>query len=151
VGTMRGFAKRMKVISDGVGKNADAMVRKVVITVASSVALATPVDTGRARSNWRTQIGSPNENNRDDFAVKNKKGKVSKRMSATGAAGISINEAVEKSKEYKNKSGTPVYITNNLPYIGRLNEGSSKQAPEGFVQKAIIAGQRAINKSRLIK
>jgi hypothetical protein len=30
-----------------------------------------------------------------------------------------------------------VLTQNSVPYIGRLNEGSSKQAPAGFVEKTI--------------
>jgi len=36
-----------------------------------------------------------------------------------------------------------VHISNDAPYIGRLNAGSSSQAPAGFVQRAIADGIRA--------
>jgi hypothetical protein len=44
-----------------------------------------------------------------------------------------------------------VYISNNLPYIDRLNKGHSKQAPAGFIESAINAGLTAIRKARLVK
>jgi len=31
----------------------------------------------------------------------------------------------------------PIYVLNDVPYIGRLNDGWSDQAPPGFVQIAI--------------
>lgn len=142
--TMRGFSKRIKAIADGVDKNASTMMRKTVITVASSVALRTPVDTGRARANWQTQIGSAASGVISGFAAGSK--------GSTGAAAVAVatNKAVQVMSRY-DRSGVDVYISNNLPYIGRLNQGSSKQAPAGFIEAAIQAGQNAIRKSRLVK
>jgi hypothetical protein len=142
--TMRGFSKRINQIAADVEKNSNAMVRKTVITVASAVALRTPVDTGRARANWRTNIGGPLTARVDNFP-KGKKG-----TTGAAAAGQAINDATSKMEGF-NKSGVDVYISNNLPYIGRLNEGHSKQAPAGFIESAIMAGLRAIKKARLVK
>jgi hypothetical protein len=33
-----------------------------------------------------------------------------------------------------------VHISNNLPYIGALNDGHSKQAPADFVRLAVMDG-----------
>ncbi len=33
--------------------------------------------------------------------------------------------------------GGRLFLSNNVPYISRLNDGSSGQAPAGFVQAAI--------------
>ena len=41
-----------------------------------------------------------------------------------------------------------VNITNNVPYIRRLNEGSSSQAPAAFVQSAIA---RALNNANRLR
>jgi hypothetical protein len=38
-----------------------------------------------------------------------------------------------------------------VPYLGRLNNGSSFQAPAGFVEKAILAGIRALQGRTLLK
>ena len=35
------------------------------------------------------------------------------------------------------KDDLPAFITNNLPYIKRLNEGWSKQAPAHFIEQVI--------------
>ena len=37
-------------------------------------------------------------------------------------------------------------ISNGAPYIGRLNEGSSQQAPAGFVQRAIAESLPAVSR-----
>lgn len=143
--TMSGFSKRIKHIATVVEGNSNKMMRRVVVTVASAVALRTPVDTGRARGNWQTQIG---------VAPTAPAGGVPLgRKGSTGvaAAGHAIAAAQAAMDGYKAMhSGTPVFISNNLPYIGPLNAGSSTQAPAGFVQAAIDAGVRAVNKSRLL-
>ena len=41
------------------------------------------------------------------------------------------------------KDGT-AWVANNVPYITKLNGGSSKQAPSGFVQIAIARAVQAI-------
>lgn len=142
--TMRGFSKRIKTIAKEVGVNSNSMMRKTVITVASAVALRTPVDTGRARSNWQTQIGSAAGGVINNFA-KGSKG-------TTGAAAVAqvTSQAVAEMERLK-VSDTDVYISNNLVYIDALNKGSSQQAPAGFIQSAIMAGLSAIRKSRLVK
>lgn len=142
--TMRGFSKRIREIALGVEKNSNTMVRKVVITVASAVALRTPVDTGRARANWRTNIGGPLVAPVSSFP-EGKKG-----STGAAAAGQAINDATNKMAGYK-QGGVPVYLSNNLIYIDRLNKGHSRQAPAGFIESAINAGLTAIRKSRLVK
>lgn len=43
------------------------------------------------------------------------------------------------------------FITNSVPYINRLNEGSSSQAPAGFVRLAVIAAGLAASDVRLLR
>jgi hypothetical protein len=103
--------------------------RKVLIAVDSAVVLATPVDTGRAKSNWIPSIGTPST----DKIIKEEYDK-------TG--GEAIQKAIDVGAGIK--FGSDVYISNNLPYIGRLNDGSSIQAPAGYIEKAVQAARRAI-------
>lgn len=100
---------------------------KVVIAVDQAVVLGTPVATGRARGNWRVTIGSP--------AV----GYERERFSPSGQE--SIQEALSVSSAIV--PGNDVWISNNLPYIGALNDGHSKQAPAGFIEKAVQAAVSA--------
>lgn len=75
---------------------------------------STPVDTGFARNNWVITNGAP--------AVG---------VFETGSApdpGMAIATA---------KTDVPMYITNNVQYIGKLNQGHSPQAPAEFVQRDI--------------
>jgi hypothetical protein len=45
---------------------------------------------------------------------------------------------------YKTKQGN-LYITNNTPYIGDLNAGTSPQETAGWVQRSILKGIKEVN------
>jgi len=73
---------------------------------------------GRARGNWHCSIGVPIPNEID-------------RIDATGAGPIADVLATVKAGEIN-------YLSNNVPYIRRLEyKGHSSQAPEGMVRIAI--------------
>lgn len=141
--TLRGFSKRMDKLGINLEKNADNLVRKVAITVASSVVLATPVDTGRARANWRPALGAAERGVREPFAT-GKKG-------STGSQNIGGVVAETQNVVAGYKGDGSVFISNNLPYIDRLNTGWSEQAPAGFVETAVNNGVRAIRQAKVIK
>lgn len=98
----------------------DEAVRFCGLSVLAYVKPATPVDTGRARSNWHLDSGAPT-------VIKVEPGQGQTDEEAQAAAGT-----------YTGKDGA-IHVSNNLPYIERLNDGYSQQAPAGFVQDAIQA------------
>lgn len=81
----------------------------------------TPVDTGWARANWVPAIGAP------FTGTDGSRSSVSSAAQTLGQANL---------LSYKIALG-PVFISNNVPYILALNDGHSKQAMPGFVEKAI--------------
>lgn len=114
--------------------NADRLVRRCALATDAAVVIATPVDTGRARANWQVELGQAASGVIGDPG--NKKEAFDK--SGQGA----VSEGRKVIAGYK--SGTSVNITNNLPYIERLNDGWSAQAPSGFVEKAVQVGINAV-------
>lgn len=88
----------------------------------------TPVDTGWAAANWVPSIDAPKilADKRDptpaDIAA----------MRQAGEAGL--NDVLS----WKLADG-PIFVTNNVVYITRLNEGHGRapQSPPGFVQTAL--------------
>jgi hypothetical protein len=86
----------------------------------------TPVDTGFARANWIPEVGKSHE------------GTAGTREEAeAGTLDTSMHKkGLGSLLSYKLIRGR-IYITNNVHYIVLLNEGSSAQAPAGFVQSAI--------------
>lgn len=114
----------LRVVSD-----ADAFTKKVTGEVLQRVIIATPVDTGQARGNWRVSVGSP-ETSVIEATDRSGQGAISKGL-ATIQSGGGI--------------GKVVYISNNLRYISKLNSGWSMQAPANFVELSL---QSVVNKYR---
>jgi hypothetical protein len=91
--------------------------RSVAFVVDAELVARTPVDTGRARSNWLPTLNIPSEKT------------------------VGPNEKVDVGRVLEDYSlDDNILITNNLPYIERLNQGSSKQAPANFVEAAVQFG-----------
>lgn len=84
----------------------------------------TPVATGWARANWVPGLGGP--------------GNSSSSSRPDGSQGAAQAAGISSLSSYKLEIG-PVFVTNNVPYITRLNDGYSAQAPSGFVQQGIAA------------
>lgn len=131
---LRGFSGRIRVRGKRVEENADALVRKVAVAVDTAVVLATPVDTGRARANWQVELGEVSNDSEVTSFPEGKGGDsgAAAAMQAINAGKNQINTYASRFKE--------IHIYNNLPYIQRLNDGYSAQAPAGFVESAVLAG-----------
>lgn len=122
----RQFERRMKIVGEFTAKNAERIVRKAALTMDQVTVTMTPVDTGRARANWVTSVGFPVLQNLDPSAAPD--------PLAQGAAII---------KEWK--LGLPaIYISNGVPYIEQLDNGSSQQAPQGMLSAALLAGETVV-------
>ena len=106
---------------------AERVIIKVTLDVTSNLIEANPVDTGWSRANWIPSVGSP---------TKDPAGSKQAVSTAAQAAGLARMRTYDLHRDGK------VFITNNVPYIVRLNEGSSRQAPKGFVQRGI---RKAVN------
>jgi hypothetical protein len=87
----------------------------------------TPVDSGRARANWQVTIGAQASGT---VELDDKNGGATMSKATAASAGFS--------------AGDTIYLTNNLPYIRKLEEGGypdgpktvggfSRQAPAGMV------------------
>jgi hypothetical protein len=101
-------------VTSRIQQRIDRKVRAVTIGVFSSVIKMTPVDTGRAKGNWQCTIGTP----------------------ASGENQLADSEGAMIAT-VPNEAGSKVYLTNNLPYIQRLEYGHSTQAPSGMVRTSI--------------
>lgn len=118
-------------IGSNVTGNASKLVRKVALAVDATLVSSTPVDTGRARSNWQANIGSPASGTLEPMPAQ-----------------AAVTLATATIATYK--SGETIHLTNNLPYIGALNNGHSAQAPAGFVETAVLDGIAQVKGARLL-
>ena len=110
-------------------KDADKFTKKITGEMLQQVVVATPVDTGQARGNWRVSVGMVDKKT-DQTEDKSGQGSIGR-----GIATIQSGGGI----------GKIVYISNSLRYIERLNNGWSMQAPKNFMQ---IAFMNVVNKYR---
>jgi hypothetical protein len=97
----------------------------------------TPVDTSEALSNWVVALGG------SGYGAQPIPPHVlgSSGSSAEASAAIAIANAKEALRKAQPRKA--LAIINAVPYLKQLNEGSSAQAPAGFVEAAILVGRQA--------
>lgn len=98
-------------------------VKEVALNLLTLLSIKTPVDEGTAVYNWKVSIGSTD-------------GRTRKTVS-NGESNRNAMVSKETPKIERYDLGQVLYIQNNLPYISRLNNGYSDQAPKRFVETAI--------------
>ena len=145
------LSRRMSRRATNLDREVNKVKRLAALAIDQAVVLATPVDTGRARSNWLVSLGDarddeiePYDNARSGATYL---GSDPSRFNETANANAAIEQA--KGVIAKSRIGVPIHITNNVPYIQKLNEGHSVQAPVQFVEKAIQDGVLAVKRARI--
>jgi len=107
-----------------------AATKKFTFDLLRRIVMKTPVDFGRARASWNVGV------NRVDTSVMPEGTELSPAQAAQTAfdratAALATSESLDT-----------VFITNNLDYIVRLEEGHSKiQAPQGMLRVSIAEVQ----------
>ncbi len=118
----RGFNRQLQKFMDvDVKGHTLTKYKSIVRDLGTSIVRDTPVDTGEARGNWRFTTS-----------------KVSAAYTASardpsGSRAIGRLTALLASLTLSR----PVYMANNAPYIERLENGWSKQAPSGMLAKNV--------------
>lgn len=114
-----------------IGKKIHAAVAKAIY---EGIVQKTPILTGRARGNWSPTVGAPS-----DFVGENTF------SSATVTGQPSTGAEKTRAKAFaRTLEGLPLgsaiaYVTNNLDYISKLEDGHSPKAPpSAMVQRTII-------------
>lgn len=108
----------------------DKLGRELGLTLLDRVMKRTPVDTGNARGNWNASEDYPDHKVWD-------RGK-------SDPAGFGENDADALRRgsivigDWEMSKGTPLYVSNAVPYIVPLEEGHSKQSPAGWVRLTVV-------------
>lgn len=136
------FAARMRQQGANIETNGNKAKKQVALAVDQTVVIGTPVDTGRARSNWQVQAGAMPEGVKDAYAPGKGANTVAQNTQAAIEQGKIAIQAASVEQE--------IHVTNNLAYIGKLNDGHSAQAPAGFVEEAVMNGIRTVRSVRLL-
>lgn len=134
-------------LGDKVWKGATRIQRTTAAAILQAVVLGTPVGNtalwaskapagysgGRARANWRVGLGGAQS------------GEVQKE---DPAGQQTISEGISRMQQ--SKGGEDIHLTNNVAHIVPLNQGHSKQAPAGFVEQAVQAGEAHVAQQRIL-
>ena len=124
------MARRANQIEEG----APRIVGRVTVVVAQALGFATPVDTGRARGGWLASLNVAREG----------EGPPDPSGTSVTTQALAIAARIREERD-------EAVIVNNVPYIESLNNGSSRQAPAGFVQTAIQLGSIEAGKARILE
>lgn len=115
--------------------------QEVVRKVARDLITVTPVDVTEALSNWQVGINSP-----PAFPLP---------AIFPGVAGNTESASEGAAIEHADKvivdilPGERVFISNLVPHIVFLNDGTSAQEPGGFVERAVVLGRIVVRNARL--
>lgn len=110
--------------------NADTLVKECTLTILQELVVDTPVDVGTAKSNWQVNIAVPASGVLPAYNPGHK--------GSTGTQNARDAFDAGRAALSQYTHGSAVHITNNLDYISDLNEGTSRQAPPGYVQDAVL-------------
>jgi hypothetical protein len=115
------FSKDLAKFAKKTNTSIPKILRIVAVATFPAIIIRTPVMTGRARANWQYSTTSP-------------------------AGGI-VEDTNKKNIESEIKNGHTHILTNNLPYIEPLENGSSTQAPSGMVKVSTAEFEANLSKA----
>ena len=121
-------SNQIRLIIKALQEFAERKVKGLTLDLTTILLQTTPIDTGFARANWIPSIGVDNQNLAGTKAQADA-GTLDRAPQQNGLAEVATSYTLGQGR---------VYVSNNVPYITRLNDGSSQQAPAGFVQDAIL-------------
>ena len=116
------FKMQIKNEIDDVLVQSQEFKEKIGFDCFAGIVKRTPVDTGRARGNWMVSLGAAVEAVVDSGPTISNDEPVPSALKNEGLSTIS-----------KSKPGQDIVISNNLPYIVFLEEGTTKQNAKGMV------------------
>lgn len=130
-------SQQIRVILAGIDGFVTRVVKKLVLDIVANLQASpgdggTPVDTGWARVNWIPVIGAASRRATPKPGDHGQTVQAAIDLASQGQAAVAAIVTT-----YNLRQG-PVTIANNVPYILRLDAGSSKQAPSGFVRRGIV-------------
>ena len=135
------FARTLNDLADVIDADYSKVVRLTVLKLYKNIIMRSPVDTGAYRASHGIATGEePNE--------------------TEGVKGYQTDEQLAALEsefpdlDWKVGDGT-IWIYNNMPYAGRLEDGHSKQAPHGVYSVALVEFntllENEIKKARILQ
>ena len=131
------FSRRIHQRALEMASGVEIAAKETALVVDQVVVTETPVDTGRARANWQVGIGQPVNTSTIE-------------TDDSQSAGPTLSRNEDEIERWT-LADENIHLTNNIEYITPLNEGSSAQAPAGFVETAILEGLEALQRIRIFR
>lgn len=138
--TLGEFSRRMKSLAGRVPVNVRDMKRVVATEVLRAVVNGTPIDTGQARFNWNVGLNRPDYST--DMVGFSAYGRTTAWSGKMSTSMMTIARAA---------FNDTIYISNALPYIQKLNDGGSKQAPRDYVRIAALIAARSVAERPILR
>jgi hypothetical protein len=138
-----GFSADIEAFAKKAGLSVNQTIVSVALELFGSVIKDTPADTGRARGNWQCSIGSPKG------GVLSGDSESETETPAPNGDGPKTAAAIQDVRNVALKllPDQTIFLTNNLPYIRRLEyDGWSSQSPAGMVRKNVARIQQIVAK-----
>lgn len=127
----KSFELQMKEFENMTADSAEFLFRQVCFDLSDGIITNTPIDSGRAKGNWQPDINRV-ENSQLDTEDKSGRKTIAKVASKTNNL----------------KIGQYFTLTNNLPYILRLEYGWSKtKSPNGMVGINVMRFENFVNQA----
>lgn len=126
----KSFELQIKEFENMTAEKSELLFKKVCFDLSNSIIMDTAVLSGTARGNWQPDINSIQN---DVLEIEDKSG----------------NATVAKVANQTNnlKLGQYFTLTNNLPYILRLEYGWSKKSPKGMLGINVMRFQNLVNQA----
>lgn len=111
------------------------------LAIQTELTRVTPVDTSKAVSNWVVTGGRPYDVDIDAY--------FEGEHGSTYQASIAEVQSQGRRAAALIEPGESLFLADNADYIRELNDGSSNQAPAGFIEKAGMLVSRKLGATKL--
>lgn len=135
---MAAASRRFYRLAKGIEVVAVKVTKEQALDAQYLLARDTPVDSARARSNWRISVGRPLSGKIRAYSPIPSRHRPPYGPGGSKSETSNLASVVKQGKERlaRYTKGT-IYITNALPYIGPLDRGHSSQTSAGFIARAV--------------
>ena len=138
MGSFSSLSNKLRSLKKDLKPSVTKLTTTLALDIVQELVFRTPADTSKALSNWNVKVGSSSRDVIEAY-IQGERGstRIASAEEAIGNANASLKGR---------KLGQIIYITNNVDYIKDLNDGSSLQAPAGFVDISVIAAKKRVRK-----
>lgn len=138
-GDMAAASRRFFRLARGVEVATTTVTKEQALDVQYALAKETPVDVATARSNWRISVGRPLTGRINAYRPYPSRHRRPYGPGGSKSERANLSAVIEQGKaRLATYKGGTIYVSNALPYIGRLNRGWSKQSSPGWIARAVL-------------